>query len=68
MALAPYRFNRPRPNETARLRRLLTLLAEHLGVDLDDLEVADRARRRGYPADWDECVAAGIDPVTGEQS
>lgn len=67
MSLAPYRFSRPRPSEVARLRRLLALLAEHVGVDLDDLEAADRARRRGDPADWDECVAVGVDPITGEQ-
>ena len=66
MSLAPYRFNRPRPSEVERLRRLLTLLAEHVGVDLDYLDAVDRASRRGCPASWDECVAVGVDPVTGE--
>jgi len=66
MTLPPYKFNRARPSEIARLRRLLTLLAEHVGVDLDYLEAADRADRRLDLADWQECVAVGVDPVSGE--
>lgn len=33
----------------AAMERLLGLLAKHLGVDLDQLDVVDRVNRRGYP-------------------
>lgn len=65
-----YRY-RGRPcscaGRVARLEQLLGLVCEHLNVDLDLLELIDRPTvRHGIPTSWDECIAAGIHPITGE--
>jgi len=44
------------------LERLLGLLAAHVGVDLDQLDTLDRVNRRGFPIEWDEFAALGINP------
>jgi len=45
-----------------RLERLLELLADAAGFDLDRLDTLDRVERRGYPIEWHEFDALGINP------
>lgn len=54
--------------DLARLNWLVRLLADANGLDLDELIAADSAPVRfGTPSTWAECLAAGVDPVTGEE-
>jgi hypothetical protein len=47
--------------ELQRQARLLTLLADELGVDLDRLELVDRVDRRGgVVVTWQEAEALGL--------
>jgi|GEM_PF-6748696 len=53
--------------DLARLSYVVRLLADANGLDLDQLIAADSAPVRfGTPTSWAECLAAGVDPVTGE--
>jgi hypothetical protein len=65
-----YSYGRVRCNcadRVARLEHLVGLLAEALDVDLELLELLERPTVvNGVPASWDECLAVGLDPVSGE--
>ncbi len=48
------------------IERKMTLLADHVGVDLGALVAVDDHNRRGPLVEWADHLAAGIDPRTGE--
>lgn len=53
-------------DQLRRIRYLVDLLADAVGVDVRRLEQIERvARRGGHVVSWDEAVAVGMDPVTG---